>query len=218
MNVIKLSNVSKIIRERMVLQNINLNLAKGKIYGFTGPNGSGKTMLFRIISGLVKPSSGTVEVFGDVLHKDVSFPSDISVLLEKPGFLEQYSAFDNLKFLAMIKNKISDSDIIAAIERVKLNPMDKRPIKEYSLGMKQRLAIAQCIMEQPQLILLDEPMNGLDEESVHHVYRIIKEENERGCTILLTSHNRLDIETLCDQVYSMNDGMITGVTNISIDE
>jgi len=217
-NAIRLFNVSKKIKGRVVLQNINLNLERGNIYGFAGHNGSGKTMLFRIISGLVKPSSGTVEVFGDVLHKDVSFPGDISVLLEKPGFLEQYSAFDNLKFLAMIKNKISDSDIVAAMERVKLNPMDKRPVKEYSLGMKQRLAIAQCIMEQPQLILLDEPMNGLDEEAVRHVYRIIKEENERGCTILLTSHNRLDIETLCDQVYSMNDGMIIDVTNIARDE
>ncbi|ADI25403.1 heme ABC exporter ATP-binding protein CcmA [Geobacillus sp. C56-T3] len=215
MKAIVLSNVSKTIKAREVLRNINLELESGKIYGFVGPNGSGKTMLFRVISGLVKPSSGTVAVFGQTLHQDVSFPSDISVLLEKPGFLEQYSGFDNLHFLAMIQNKIGEREVKEAIERVGLDPHDKRPVKAYSLGMRQRLAIAQCIMEKPQLMLLDEPMNGLDEKSVDQVYQIIREENKRGCTILLTSHNKVDIQSLCHEVYSMNEGVITGVTHIA---
>jgi len=216
MNAIVLSNVSKTIKGREVLRNINLELERGKIYGFVGPNGSGKTMLFRVISGLVKPSSGTVAVFGQTLHKDVSFPSDIAVLLEKPGFLEQYSGFDNLNFLAMIQKKIGESEVKEAIERVGLDPHDKRPVKAYSLGMRQRLAIAQCIMEKPQLILLDEPMNGLDEKSVDKAYEIIREENKRGCTILLTSHNKVDIQSLCHQVYSMSEGAITGMTHMTV--
>lgn len=215
MKAIVLSNVSKTIKAREVLRNINLELERGKIYGFVGPNGSGKTMLFRVISGLVKPSSGTVAVFGQTLHQDVSFPSDISVLLEKPGFLEQYSGFDNLHFLAMIQNKIGEREVKEAIGRVGLNPHDKRPVKAYSLGMRQRLAIAQCIMEKPQLMLLDEPMNALDEKSVDQVYQIIREENKRGCTILLTSHNKVDIQSLCHEVYSMNEGVITGMTHIT---
>ncbi|KAF0993773.1 ABC transporter ATP-binding protein [Geobacillus sp. TFV-3] len=216
MKAVVLSNVSKTIKTREVLRNMNLELERGKIYGFVGPNGSGKTMLFRVISGLVKPSSGTVTVFGQTLHQDVSFPSDIAVLLEKPGFLEQYSGFDNLHFLAMIQNKIGKREVEEAIARVGLDPRDKRPVKAYSLGMRQRLAIAQCIMEKPQLMLLDEPMNGLDEKSVDQVYEIIREENERGCTILLTSHHKVDVESLCHHVYSMNEGVITGMTTLRL--
>lgn len=215
MNTIVLSNVSKTIKGREILRNINLQLESGKIYGFVGPNGSGKTMIFRVISGLVKPSSGTVTVFGQTLHTEVSFPSDIAVLLEKPGFLEQYSGFDNLNFLAKIQKKIGESEVKEAIERVGLDPKDKRPVKAYSLGMRQRLAIAQCIMEKPQLIFLDEPMNALDEQSVDKVYEIIKEENQRGCTILLTSHNKVDIQSLCHQVYSISEGEITRMTHIT---
>ncbi|WP_042354566.1 ABC transporter ATP-binding protein [Bacillus rubiinfantis] len=215
MNNIQLTNVTKVIRGNIVLNNINLVLMKGKVHGFVGHNGSGKSMLFRVISGLVKPTSGTINVFGDVLHKDISFPKSTSIILEKPGFLEQYSGFDNLKFLAGINKKIGNIEIKNAIERVGLDPNDKRPVKTYSLGMKQKLAIAQCVMEKPQLILLDEPMNGLDENSVKKVYDIIKEENVRGATILLTSHNNIDIESLCHQVYSVNSGNIGIKSNVS---
>jgi len=205
---IEVSNVSKVIKKRTVLQNINFQLERGKIYGFVGHNGSGKSMLFRVICGLVKPTVGTVKLLGDVLHQDISFPKSASVILEKPGFLEHYSGFSNLNFLASIRNQITDQDIKAAIAKVGLDPEDKRPVKAYSLGMKQKLAIAQSIMEAPELILLDEPMNALDEDSVQNVYNIINAEKQRGATILLTSHNKIDIESLCDQVYRLSEGVL----------
>lgn len=208
---IEVLNVSKVIKKRTVLQNINFQLERGKIYGFVGHNGSGKSMLFRVICGLVKPTVGTVKLFGDVLHRDISFPISASVILEKPGFLEHYSGFSNLKFLASIRNQITDQDIKDAITKVGLDPEDNRPVKAYSLGMKQKLAIAQSIMETPELILLDEPMNGLDEDSVQNVYNIINAEKQRGATILLTSHNKIDIESLCDQVYKLREGVLTEI-------
>jgi len=209
---IEISNVSKVIKGRTVLQDINIHLEQGKVYGFVGHNGSGKSMLFRIICGLVKPSTGTVKLFEYELHKDISFPKSASVIFEKPGFLEHYSGFLNLKFLAAIKKQINDDDVKAAIERVGLDPTDPRAVKTYSLGMKQKLAIAQSIMEKPEIILLDEPMNGLDEDSVQKVYNIIKAEKQRGATILLTSHNKIDIESLCDRVYMLHKGVLTEKT------
>ncbi|MEK5296700.1 ABC transporter ATP-binding protein [Bacillus sp. FSL R5-0659] len=208
MSIIELNAVTKIIRKQTVLEDINLSLEKGKIIGFVGHNGSGKTMLFRVIAGLVKPSAGEVIVSDQILHKQISFPKSISVLLEKPAFLEQYSGFDNLKFLADIQKRIDDQQIRQVIESVGLNPDDKRSVKTYSLGMKQKLAIAQAIMEKPDIILLDEPMNGLDEDSVENVYHLIKAENERGATVLLTSHHKKDIEELCHVVFKMNAGKI----------
>lgn len=168
-------------------------------------------MLFRIITGLVKPSSGEVSVFGKRLHKEISFPKNTSVVFEKPGFLEQYSGFDNLKFLADIQGKINDEQIKSANQRVGLNPEDHRRVKAYSLGMKQKLAIAQAIMEAPDLILLDEATNGLDEEAVENLYRIVRQENERGATILITSHHKTDIETLCHEVYRVNSGLVSKI-------
>ncbi|MBU4619226.1 ABC transporter ATP-binding protein [Bacillus sp. GG161] len=208
MSIIELNAVTKVIRKQTVLEDINLSLAKGKIIGFVGHNGSGKTMLFRVIAGLVKPSAGEVIVSNQILHKQISFPKSISVLLEKPAFLEQYSGFDNLKFLADIQKRIDDQQIRQVIDSVGLNPDDKRSVKTYSLGMKQKLAIAQAIMEKPDIILLDEPMNGLDEDAVENVYHLIRAENERGATVLLTSHHKQDIEKLCDVVYKMNSGKI----------
>jgi len=208
MSIIELNAVTKVIRKQTVLEDINLSLAKGKIIGFVGHNGSGKTMLFRVIAGLVKPSAGEVIVSDQILHKQISFPKSISVLLEKPAFLEQYSGFDNLKFLADIQKRIDDQQIRQVIDSVGLNPDDKRSVKTYSLGMKQKLAIAQAIMEKPDIILLDEPMNGLDEDAVENVYHLIRAENERGATVLLTSHHKQDIEKLCDVVYKMNSGKI----------
>ncbi|UOG08839.1 ABC transporter ATP-binding protein [Bacillus altitudinis] len=208
MSIIELNAVTKVIRKQTVLEDINLSLAKGKIIGFVGHNGSGKTMLFRVIAGLVKPSAGEVIVSNQILHKQISFPKSISVLLEKPAFLEQYSGFNNLKFLADIQKRIDDQQIRQVIDSVGLNPDDKRSVKTYSLGMKQKLAIAQAIMEKPDIILLDEPMNGLDEDAVENVYHLIRAENERGATVLLTSHHKQDIEKLCDVVYKMNSGKI----------
>ncbi|MET1248704.1 ABC transporter ATP-binding protein [Sporolactobacillus sp. STCC-11] len=208
MNAIELIDVSKTIKGRPILQNISLSLPKGLIYGFVGPNGSGKSMLFRIISGLVIPTSGQIRIFEDYLHDTISFPKSIGIILEKPGFLEHYSGIDNLKFLAGIQNKISIEEIRLTLVRVGLDPDDRRMVKTYSLGMKQKLAIAQAVMEHPKLILLDEPMNGLDENSVPMIYKIVREEKERGATILMTSHHKEDIEALCDDVYQVSDGMV----------
>ncbi|WP_248927982.1 ABC transporter ATP-binding protein [Paenibacillus hamazuiensis] len=208
---IQMNNVSKSIKGREVLSEVTLTIEKGKIVGFVGHNGSGKSMLFRIITGLVIPTSGEVSLFGETLHRTISFPRSASVILEKPGFLEQYSGYDNLKFLADIRGKIGPERIKTAIRQVGLDPEDKRKVKAYSLGMKQKLAIAQAIMEEPELILLDEPMNGLDEDSVSNVYELIKKENARGATVLLTSHHKADIETLCHEVYKLNAGKVSEV-------
>lgn len=157
-----------------------------------------------MIAGLVKPSAGEVIVSDQILHKQISFPKSISVLLEKPAFLEQYSGFDNFKFLADIQKRIDDQQIRQVIDSVGLNPDNKRSV----LGMKQKLAIAQAIMGKPDIILLDEPMNGLDEDSVKNVYQLIKAENERGATVLLTSHHKKDTEELYHVVYKINSGKI----------
>ncbi|MTH55191.1 ATP-binding cassette domain-containing protein [Bacillus mangrovi] len=208
MSKIELINVSKKIKGKRLLNDISLTIDKGKICGFVGSNGSGKSMLFRAIAGLIKPSSGNVRIFGKELHKDLSFPESIGVIFEKPGFLDQYNAFDNLKFLSDIQGKIDSEQIKRSIRRVGLDPEDKRPVKTYSLGMKQKLSIAQAIMEKPELILLDEPMNGLDEQSVIMIYEVIKQEKNRGATVLITSHHRTDIETLCEEVYKIHEGTV----------
>ncbi|MDQ0189824.1 ABC-2 type transport system ATP-binding protein [Alicyclobacillus cycloheptanicus] len=205
---VEVNRVTKKIKGMDVLHDITFSVDKGKIVGLVGPNGSGKTMLFRIIAGLVKPTSGQVSLFGETLHQTISFPRSVGIILEKPGFLEEYSGFNNLKFLADIQKKIGVEQIKEAMTQVGLDPEDKRKVSAYSLGMKQKLAIAQAIMEEPELILLDEPMNGLDETSVKVVYELISNQQSRGATILLTSHNKEDIETLCDEVYKIRSGKI----------
>ncbi len=209
MVAVQLNKVSKTIKGREILSDVSFTIEKGKIIGFVGRNGSGKSMLFRVITGLVKPTSGEVSLFGETLHRTISFPRSVGMILEKPGFLEQYTGFDNLKFLADIQRKIGPERIKEAMVQVGLDPEDKRNVKAYSLGMKQKLAIAQAIMEEPELILLDEPTNGLDEDSVKKVYDLIKKENERGATILLTSHHKADIETLCHEVYKVDSGKVS---------
>ena len=176
MKSVELINLNKTIKGKEILNNINLTLEKGKVYGFFGRNGSGKTMLFRAICGLIKPTSGEIRVNGKRLHKEISFPESVGVIIESPGFWNYYTGFENLKVLAGIKNKLTDNEIKKALEKVGLNPEDKRTFKKYSLGMKQRLAIAQAIMEKPDLIILDEPTNALDEEGINLVRNIILEE------------------------------------------
>lgn len=208
MSFIEISQLSKIVGGREILKEINLSLEKGKIYGFFGHNGSGKTMLFRAICGLIKPTTGSVTINGKQLHKDISFPESVGVLIESPGFWSHYSGFGNLKILASIKNIVSDEDIKNAISRVGLSPEDDRVFKKYSLGMKQRLAIAQAIMEKPEIIVLDEPTNALDEEAVELVRSILLEEKARGATILLASHNKDDIEILSDLRFKVSGGTL----------
>ncbi|AME08595.1 MULTISPECIES: ATP-binding cassette domain-containing protein [Bacillus] len=211
---IKVESVNKVIKKNIVLKNINLSLKKGMIYGFRGPNGSGKTMLFRVLSGLVKPSEGKVIIDGKVLHKNISFPESIGILIEYPGFIPEYTGFANLKLLSMIQNKINDHEVSAVISRVGLDPNDKRKFRKYSLGMKQRLGIAQAIMENPELLILDEPTNALDEEAVKTVHQLLLSLKNEGKTILVASHDRETLQKISDIIYDIESGKIVKETMI----
>lgn len=210
MSSIILKNVNKSIKGMPILQDINLNLEEGKIYGFIGVNGSGKSMLFRAISGLIKIDSGSIEVFGEKIGKELSFPSNLGILIDEGGFWNDLTAYENLKNLAAIKQKVDNDTIRNTIERVGLNPDDKRTYRKFSLGMKQRLSIAQAIMESPNLLILDEPTNALDADGVELIYNILLEEKNKGTTILIASHNKEDIDNLSDRVFELYEGKIIG--------
>lgn len=203
-------NISKQLKGNKVLSNINLQLKDGMVYGFVGRNGSGKTMLFRALSGLIKLSSGMVIYDGKILKKDFDILPNLGITIENTGMYKEFTGMQNLSILADIKRNIITKEIREAMLRVGLSPQDKRIVKKYSLGMKQRLCIAQAIMEKPDIIMLDEPTNGLDEHGVQLVRKIIYEERERGCIILLASHNKEDIRLLADKVYNMAEGEIIG--------
>lgn len=205
---IKIKNLSKKIKNNLVLDDINLELNKGKIYGFRGINGSGKTMLFRAICGLITPTKGQVIIDNKILHKDISFPDSIGILIENPGFLPNYTGKKNLKLLADIKGIIEDEQIDKIINLVGLDCNDRRKYKQYSLGMKQKLGIAQALMENPDLILLDEPTNALDEKSIKNILDIIVKEKEKGKTILISSHDKLSLEEVADEIINMENGRI----------
>lgn len=205
--VVKIKSLNKKIGNKIILDNINLNIERGLIYGIIGKNGSGKSMLFKSICGLVKPTNGEIFVFDKQIHNG-DLPENLGLIIEKPGFLPQYSAFTNLKILAAINNVISEKEIKEVIELVGLSAEDKTPIKKYSLGMKQRLGIAQAIMENPKLLILDEPMNALDEGGVELVRKILLELREKSVTIIIASHNKEDIDMLCDRVYKMSSGKL----------
>lgn len=207
-DTIEVCNYTKTLKGRVVLDHISLTLEKGKVYGLFGHNGSGKTMLLRAISGLIVPTEGSVTVFGETLGEQVSFPTSMGLIIENVGFWPYYSGFENLKTLAAIRRKVSDEEIRESIRRVGLDPADKRAYKKYSLGMKQRLGIAQVIMEKPALILLDEPTNGLDDDGVELFRGIVREEKERGATVILASHVKEELSLLCDQCYQINNGKI----------
>lgn len=192
-----------------ILKDINLQLAPGKIYGIVGRNGSGKSMLFKCICGFIRLSTGEIYVDGKQIGKDIDFPAETGILIESPGFMPYYSGYKNLKILANLNKTISKDDIKNAIRFVGLDPADKRHVRKYSLGMKQRLGIAQALMEHPKLYILDEPMNGLDNEGVAEMRTLFGKLRDEGSTILLTSHNFEDIQLLCDQVYEMEHGKIS---------
>lgn len=208
MPYIEIQNLTKTFKKHKVLDDISLSCEQNTICGFVGVNGSGKTMLFRAICGLIRPDSGTVTVNGKVIGEDLSSPEDLGVIIENAGLWSEYSGFDNLKMLTRIGKKVSDEEIKNTIARVGLDPADKRPIRKYSLGMKQRIVFAQAIMEQPALLVLDEPTNALDEDGVALFRQILLEEKARGATILISSHNREDIAVLCDQVFHLRDGRL----------
>lgn len=215
MSYIKVKKVTKVIKKILILDDISMELEKGKIYGFFGRNASGKTMFFRALCGLIKLSDGEILIDDKVLGVDIDFPPSCGVIIENPGFWDELTGFENLKNLATIKGVIDDQSIYKAIGRVGLDCKDNRPIRKYSLGMKQKLAIAQAIMEAPELIILDEPTNALDDESVINIRNILKEEKNRGATILIASHNKDDIDQLSDIKFNVNKGKIfeVGVKN-----
>lgn len=208
MKDIVLKGVNKVIKKICVLNNVNLELDKGKIYGLYGKNGSGKTMLIRMIAGLIIPTTGEVTVFGKTLGKDTSFPESMGLTIENVGFWPNYTGKECLRMVADVKKIIGEEEIDATLKRVGLDPDDKRKYKQYSLGMKQKLAIAQAIMEKPELIMLDEPTNSLDEETVEKLKDILIEEKERGALIIIASHDKEYLYNIADKVYVLSDGYV----------
>ncbi len=206
---IEIKNVTKIIKHNTVIDNVSLTVNSGKITGLKGVNGSGKTMLMRLVSGLILPTSGEIIIDGETLGKDITFPRSIGTLIENPAFLDNYSGFQNLKLLASIQGKISDEEIREAIIAVELNPDDKKKFRKYSLGMKQRLGIAAAVMEHPDIIILDEPTNALDSDGVQMVKRILQNEKERGALILISCHDLDILKELSDVIYLMNVGRLS---------
>ena len=202
--MVEIKNYCKSIKSRPILNNVSYNFEYGKIYGLYGHNGSGKTMLLRAIAGLLVPDSGSVVIDGKVLHKDMSFPPSIGIVIENMNLLPQYNAFDNLKILGKIKKTATDEDITTALERVGLKSDSK--VKKFSLGMKQRLNIAQAVFEKQKIILLDEPTNALDNDGVQLIYKLLKEEKERGALVVITTHHKEDLEEVCDVVLKMTEG------------
>ena len=205
---IEVEKVCKIINKSIVLENINLDMSSGKVYGFQGINGSGKTMLMRAVAGLIFPTSGEVIIDGKVLHKEISFPKDMGVIIENMELMPQYDAYDNLKILGKIRKTATDDDINSTLEKVGLHDVKGKKVRTYSLGMKQKLAIAQAIFEHPKLLLLDEPTNALDEESINDIRKLLLELKEKGVLIIVASHNKEDIELLSDVKINMADGKI----------
>ena len=206
--IIKIENLTKKFGDVTALENVNLSMERGKIYGVVGRNGSGKTVLFKLIAGYLRPTAGRVIVSGKEIGKDTDFAENIGIIIENPGFLKGYTGFKNLAYLASIRNVIGKEEIRASMEKVGLDPDSRKKVGKYSLGMKQRLGIAQVIMEDPGILILDEPMNSLDKQGVEEVRGILKELRDEGKTIVLASHNKEDIEVLCDEVYEMDRGRL----------
>lgn len=202
------SGVEKKIKGNTILSEVNLELESGHVYGFIGVNGSGKTMLFRAISGLMDISGGEVVWNGKRLHKDMKVLPNMGIIIENAELYPELTGLENLKLLAKLNNKITEDEIRESIKRVGLDPNDKRIFKKYSLGMKQRIIIAQAIMEKPDILLLDEPTNALDEEAVATIRKIILEEKQRGALVLIASHNKEDIRLLADEVYYVKQGKV----------
>lgn len=210
-NAIQVKNLSKDFGQDRVLKCVNRDFESGKIHGIVGNNGSGKTVLMKCICGFLLPTEGTVIVNGRRVGKEVDFPPDLGVIIETPGFLPGVTGVKNLEILTSLNKKIDLSEIADAIRRVGLDPHMKKPVGKYSLGMRQRLGIAQAIMEDPSLLILDEPLNGLDKHGVAEMRKLIKGLSAEGKTILLASHNQGDIDELCDTVCEMDAGVMTSI-------
>lgn len=207
-DIIEVRGLSLTIGKTAILNDVTVSLETGKIHGLIGRNGSGKTMLMKCICGFIRPTRGVVVVDGKRVGKDVDFPKNMGIIIETPGFIPYYSGYKNLKLLAGLRNKIGKEEIIQAMERTGLDPKLKRHVKKYSLGMRQRLGLAQAIMEDPDILILDEPMNGLDKDGVEDMRRYLIDLREQGKTILIASHSSEDISVLCDAVYEMEKGVL----------
>lgn len=209
MNAISVQNVRKSFGGDEILKGINREFLAGKIHGIVGNNGSGKTVLMKCICGFLRPTQGRILVYGKEVGKDMDFPEQMGIIIETPGFLPNLTGIKNLKLLASLKNQITEQQIRDSIRKVGLDPDLKKPVSKYSLGMRQRLGIAQAIMENSSLLILDEPFNGLDKQGVMHMRELIKELKQEGKTIILASHNQTDIDELCDTVCEMDAGIMT---------
>ncbi len=205
---IDIKDYTKTIRKKTILENINLSFESGRIYGLHGRNGSGKTMLLRAICGLILPTEGSVSIDGKIIGKDIEFPNSVGIIIESMSMLPEYSGYDNLKMLAKIKKIATDNDIRTAMNAVGLDPENKKRVGTYSLGMKQKLNIAQAIMEKPELYLLDEPTNALDEGTVSDIRDLLLQLKKDGALIIIASHNKEDLSVLCDEVIKINEGQI----------
>lgn len=206
--IAEIKNVSKKFGDETVVREVSLSLEAGKIYGIAGRNGSGKTVLFKMIIGFLKPTAGKIFVGGKEIGKDTDFAENTGIIIENPGFLKGYTGFKNLAYLAGIRNVIGKEEIRESMVKVGLDPDSRKKVGKYSLGMKQRLGIAQAIMENPEILILDEPMNSLDNQGVDEVRGILTGLRDEGKTIILASHNKEDIEILCDEVYEMDHGRL----------
>ncbi|MBR3293767.1 MAG: ATP-binding cassette domain-containing protein [Oscillospiraceae bacterium] len=209
--VIEVQNLSKSFGEEQVLKSVSRDFEIGKIHGIVGNNGSGKTVLMKCICGFLKPSGGCVLVNGKEVGKDMDFPDDLGIIIETPGFLPNLSGMKNLQILASLKRRASNEVIREVIRKVGLDPDSRKPVGKYSLGMRQRLGLAQALMEDPSILILDEPLNGLDKHGVIHIRELIKSLRTEGKTILLASHNQMDIDELCDTVCEIDGGVMTMV-------
>lgn len=209
MTTIKLKNVSKKIKGTTVIKDISMTLSSGKVIGFRGVNGSGKTMLMRLITGLILPTKGSIHINEKQLGKDITFPDSIGILLENPAFLDTYSGFQNLKMLASIRNEITEERIREVLEQVGLNAKSsKKKYKSYSLGMKQRLGVAGAILEQPNIVVLDEPTNSLDTDGVELIKRIVQNEKNRGALIIIACHDTDVLDELADEIHYLENGIV----------
>ena len=206
---LEVEEINKKIGVDDVLSEISLSMEKGKIYGLQGKNGCGKSMLMRVICGLVLPTSGRVIIDGEELGKELSFPENVGVFIEKPGFLDAYSGFQNLSMLASIKKQIGGREIKETLKRVGLEEVMHKKYKKYSLGMKQKLGIAAVIMEQPDIVILDEPANALDEKSEGRLWQIVREEKERGALVIISCHTAEVLEEISDEIFKIDQGRIT---------
>lgn len=206
--LIEIKDVTKTIKKALILDRVSLGFKGGLIYGLQGPNGSGKTMLMRLVAGLILPTKGEVLIDGKRLGRDIDFPPSLGLLIENPAFLPGYTGKRNLELLAELQNRVGEEEICQAIRDAGLDPEDKRKYRKYSLGMKQRLGIAAAIMEKPDILLLDEPTNALDEGGVEEICGLIRRERDRGALVIVACHDRDLLEGLADEIYTVAEGRV----------